>query len=86
MAPLANPARPRRQLLGVAEPRLVRRWPRRWPRLGADHAMVVHGEDGLDEISLAAPTRVAEVRGAAISEYTSAAGANSDSNPPTRRL
>ena len=37
--------------------------------LGVDHAMVVHGEDGLDELSLAAPTRVAEVRGAAISEF-----------------
>jgi anthranilate phosphoribosyltransferase len=37
--------------------------------VGVDHAMVVHGEDGLDELSLAAPTRVAEVRGAAISEF-----------------
>jgi anthranilate phosphoribosyltransferase len=37
--------------------------------LGVDHAMVVHGEDGLDELSLVAPTRVAEVRGTTISEF-----------------
>jgi anthranilate phosphoribosyltransferase len=37
--------------------------------IGVDHAMVVHGEDGLDELSLAAPTRLAEVRGIAISEF-----------------
>ncbi len=37
--------------------------------LEVEHAMVVHGEDGLDEISLAAPTRVAEVRSGAITEF-----------------
>ncbi|HVA40838.1 MAG TPA: anthranilate phosphoribosyltransferase [Candidatus Binataceae bacterium] len=69
IAPLSNPARPRRQLLGVAEPRLVRLMAEALAALGVDHAMVVHGEDGLDELSLAAPTRVAEVRGGAISEF-----------------
>ena len=69
IAPLSNPARPRRQLLGVAEPRLVRLMAEALAALGVDHAMVVHGEDGLDELSLAAPTRVAEVRGTAISEF-----------------
>jgi len=69
IAPLSNPARPRRQLLGVAEPRLVRLMAEALAAIGVDHAMVVHGEDGLDELSLAAPTRVAEVRGAAISEF-----------------
>jgi anthranilate phosphoribosyltransferase len=69
IAPLSNPARPRRQLLGVAEPRLVRLMAEALAALGVDHAMVVHGEDGLDELSLAAPTRVAEIRGAAISEF-----------------
>ena len=69
IAPLSNPARPRRQLLGVAEPRLVRLMADALAALGVEHAMVVHGEDGLDELSLAAPTRVAEVRGGAISEY-----------------
>jgi anthranilate phosphoribosyltransferase len=69
IAPLSNPARPRRQLLGVAEPRLVRLMAEALAALGVDHAMVVHGEDGLDEMSLAAPTRIAEIRGTEISEY-----------------
>ncbi len=69
IAPLSNPARPRRQLLGVAEPRLVRLMAEALAALGVDHALVVHGEDGLDELSLAAPTRVAEVRGTAINEF-----------------
>jgi anthranilate phosphoribosyltransferase len=69
IAPLSNPARPRRQLLGVAEPRLVRLMAEALAALGVDHAMVVHGEDGLDELSLSAPTRAAEVRGGAIREF-----------------
>ena len=69
IAPLSNPARPRRQLLGVAEPRLVRLMAEALAALGVDHAMVVHGEDGLDEISLAAPTRIAEIRGIEITEF-----------------
>ncbi|HTQ23536.1 MAG TPA: anthranilate phosphoribosyltransferase [Candidatus Binataceae bacterium] len=69
IAPLSNPTRPRRQLLGVADPRLVRLMAEALAALGVDHAMVVHGEDGLDELSLRAPTRVAEIRGASISEF-----------------
>jgi anthranilate phosphoribosyltransferase len=63
MAPIANPARPRYQLLGVAEPRLLRPIAEALAALEVEHAMVVHGHDGLDEISLAAPTSVIEVRG-----------------------
>jgi len=69
MAPLANPARPRFQLLGVAEEWLMRPMAETLAALGLEHAMVVHGTDGLDEISLSAPSRIAEVRGAEISEY-----------------
>lgn len=69
IAPLSNPARPRRQLMGVAEPRLVRLMADALAALGVDHAMVVHGADGLDELSLAAPTHVAEVRGTTVREY-----------------
>jgi anthranilate phosphoribosyltransferase len=70
IAPLANPARPRFQLLGVAQACLLRPMAEALAALGCEHAMVVHGNDGLDEISLAAPTRVAEVRGTgAIREY-----------------
>ncbi len=70
MAPLANPARPRFQLLGVAEDWLVRPMAEALKALDLEHAMVVHGRDGLDEISLSAPTHIAEVRrGAEIEEY-----------------
>jgi len=69
MAPLANPARPRYQLLGVAEPRLLRPMAEALATLGVEHAMVVHGNDGLDEISLAARTAVIEVRGQDLSAY-----------------
>jgi anthranilate phosphoribosyltransferase len=70
MAPLANPARPHYQLLGVAEPRLLRPMAEALAMLGIDHAMVVHGNDGLDEISIATSTTVIEVRDTALQEYT----------------
>jgi anthranilate phosphoribosyltransferase len=69
MAPLANPARPRYQLLGVAEPRLLRSMAEALATLDIERAMVVHGDDGLDEISLAARTRVIEIRGQELSMY-----------------
>ena len=69
IAPLANPARPLRQLLGVSEPRLLRPMAEALAALGVVHAMVVHGNDGLDEISLSAATRVVEVRGGELREY-----------------
>jgi anthranilate phosphoribosyltransferase len=69
MAPLANPAQPKRQLLGVADPKLLRPMAEALAALGAEHALVVHGNDGLDEISLGAPTRVVEVRGGETREY-----------------
>jgi len=62
MGPLANPARPSRKLLGVAEPALARTMASAMAELGAAHAMVVHSEDGMDEISASAPTRIFEVR------------------------
>ena len=69
MGPLVNPALPKRQVTGVAELRLFDEVARAIAILGADHAMVVHGLDGLDEISISAETRVAEVRGDSIREY-----------------
>jgi anthranilate phosphoribosyltransferase len=69
IAPLSNPARPLRQLLGVSEPRLLRPMAEALAALGVVHAMVVHGNDGLDEVSLGAPTRVVEVKGGELREY-----------------
>lgn len=70
MGPLVNPALPRRQVTGVAEAQLFEEVARAIAVLGTDHAMVLHGLDGLDEISISAETRVAEIRGESISEYT----------------
>lgn len=69
IAPLSNPARPKRQLMGVAEPRLLRSMAEALAALGVEHAMVVHGKDGLDEISLAMSTSVVEVRRGEIREF-----------------
>ena len=69
IAPLSNPARPKYQLLGVSEPRLLRPMAEALAALGVGHAMVVHGDDGLDEISLARATRVVEVKGGELRTY-----------------
>src|SRR5205807_9720240 len=68
LGPLANPAGARRQLLGVYSAHLVPVLARTLVELGADRAFVVHGHGGLDEISPAGPTRVAEVRGGRVRE------------------
>jgi anthranilate phosphoribosyltransferase len=62
LGPLTNPAGARRQLLGVYAPHLVERLAAVLAELGSEHALVVHGADGLDEITLTGPTRVAELR------------------------
>ncbi len=69
LGPLTNPAGARRQLLGVYDARLVRPIAEVLGNLGSDHVMVVHSEDGLDEISIAAKTHVAELKNGEISEY-----------------
>jgi len=69
MAPLANAARPRYQLLGVSEKRLLRPMAQALAALGIERAMVVHGDDGLDEISISTSSRVVEVRGREFDEY-----------------
>jgi anthranilate phosphoribosyltransferase len=63
LGPLTNPAGARYQVLGVADAKLLRLMAEVLLRLGCERALVVHGEDGVDELSLAAPTRVFEVRG-----------------------
>jgi anthranilate phosphoribosyltransferase len=61
LGPLTNPAFARRQVLGVYSDHLVDVLAHVLLALGAEHAMVVHSRDGLDEISVSAPTRVCEV-------------------------
>jgi len=68
LGPLANPAGVRRLLLGVPSLALGQKIAGVLVELGTDHALVVHGEDGLDEISPSLPTRTWEVRNGSISE------------------
>jgi anthranilate phosphoribosyltransferase len=66
LGPLANPAGAPYQLLGVGRPDLLDRMAGALARLGTRRALVVCGEDGLDEVSLSAPTQVREVRGGTV--------------------
>jgi anthranilate phosphoribosyltransferase len=66
LGPLSNPAGARRQLLGVYSTSLVRPVAEALKALGAEEAMVVASRDGLDEISLSAPTVIAHLRGGRI--------------------
>jgi len=61
LGPLTNPAGANCQLLGVYAPQLTEMFAHALSRLGAKRAFVVHGHDGLDEISVCAPTRVSEL-------------------------
>jgi anthranilate phosphoribosyltransferase len=70
LGPLTNPAAARRQLTGVAVPGLGETLARVLALLGAEHAIVVHGEDGLDEISVCAPTQIHEARRGQVRSYT----------------
>ena len=70
LGPLTNPAGVENLLLGVFNGELCRPLAEVLKRLGARHVMVVHSSDGLDEISLAAPTQVAELRGGEVREYS----------------
>jgi anthranilate phosphoribosyltransferase len=70
LGPLTNPAFARRQVLGVYAAHLVEVIARVLLALGAEHAMVVHSHDGLDEISISAPTHVCEVVDGEIRDYT----------------
>lgn len=65
LGPLTNPARASRQLLGIYKPELVDLEAEALARLGAERAMVVHGLDGMDEISTTAPTKIAHVEAGA---------------------
>jgi anthranilate phosphoribosyltransferase len=70
LGPLTNPAGARRQLIGVSDARYLETIAGALARLGVDRALVVAGEDGLDEVSSTAATRVVEVNGKQIHAYT----------------
>lgn len=71
LGPLTNPAHTRYQVLGVADGSLLRKMGEVLLHLGCEHALIIHGEDGIDECSLCAPTRICEVRkGQELREYT----------------
>ncbi|WP_030538578.1 anthranilate phosphoribosyltransferase [Sphingobium sp. DC-2] len=63
MGPLANPARVRRQLVGIARPAYVPIYAEALADLGVDRAMIISGDEGLDELSLAGGNDMAEVKG-----------------------
>jgi anthranilate phosphoribosyltransferase len=69
LGPLTNPAGARRQLIGVSDARFLETMAGALARLGVDRALLVAGEDGLDELSASAPTRVVEVNGEQITSY-----------------
>lgn len=69
LGPLTNPAAANCQLLGVYAPQLTEMFASALKLLGAKRAMVVHGHDGLDEISICAPTRVTELKDNRLTTY-----------------
>jgi anthranilate phosphoribosyltransferase len=69
LGPLTNPASAPNILMGVFHPDLVGIQIRALQRLGAEHALVVYGRDGMDEVSLGAATLVGELKGGEITEY-----------------
>jgi len=69
LGPLTNPAGAPNILMGVFHPDLVGIQVRALQRLGAEHAVVVYGRDGMDEVSLGAATLVGELRNGEIREY-----------------
>jgi len=69
LGPLTNPAGAKNQVLGVFHPDLVGIQVRVLQRLGSRHVMVVHGREGLDEISVSGPTLVGELKEGEVDEY-----------------
>ncbi|MFC3852482.1 anthranilate phosphoribosyltransferase [Salinispirillum marinum] len=69
LGPITNPAGVKRQVLGVFSAALCEPLANVLKRLGSEHVMVVHAKDGLDEISLAAPTTVAELKDGQVMTY-----------------
>jgi anthranilate phosphoribosyltransferase len=69
LGPLTNPARARSHLLGVADATVAEKMAQVLGRLGAEHALVVHAADGLDEITISGSTHVWEVKAGSVDSY-----------------
>ncbi len=69
LGPLTNPAGAQTQVLGVASAALAEKMAQVLERLGCRHALVVHGEDGLDEMTLSGPTLVHELKDGVLRSY-----------------
>jgi anthranilate phosphoribosyltransferase len=70
LGPLTNPASAQHQTIGVSDPAMAPKMAAVLARLGAGHAFVFHGEDGLDELTTTGPSRVWEVRDGDVAETT----------------
>ncbi len=70
LGPLSNPAGADHQLLGVAEAGLAKKMAQALAELGSKRALVIHGQDGLDEVSIGAPTLVWEVQEGKVRHYS----------------
>lgn len=69
LGPLTNPAGVKRQVIGVFNAALCKPLAEVLGRLGSEHVLVVHAKDGLDEISIASETHVAELKNGIVTEY-----------------
>lgn len=70
LGPLASPAAAPYQVIGVSSELLLQKTAEAIRRLGVEHAFVVHGQDGMDEVSVSAPTQVIEVAGGRLRSFT----------------
>jgi len=68
LGPLTNPAGAEAQVIGVADPEMASRMAEALARLGGKHALVIHGNDGLDEITIGDKTTVWEMKSGAVTE------------------
>jgi anthranilate phosphoribosyltransferase len=69
LGPMTNPAGAKRQVMGVFDRTLTAKLAHVLQRLGSEHVLVVHGADGMDEISFAGDTYVAELKDGRVSEF-----------------
>lgn len=69
LGPLTNPARVKRQVVGVFAPELTSTLAEVFGQLGSEHTLVVHSDDGMDEISICAPTQISEMQNGEVSTY-----------------